>query len=297
MELSENFKSGFVSIVGKPNVGKSTLLNAILGQKLSIITPKAQTTRHRILGIHTGKDFQMIFLDTPGVIQPKYALHRAMMRSVKNTIEEAEVILFLVSASEKYDENDVITLLQNTKSPIVLAVNKLDLTTPEAVEAKIKTIQDILPIKETIGISALKGVNVEGLVTLLSTFLPQGPPFYDPDQLTDRPERFFVSEIIREKIFLNLKEEIPYSCDVQILLYEDRPTVTYIDAEIHTERLTQKAIIIGKKGEMLKQIGTDARKDIEEMIERPVFLNLYVRVTENWKDKDFYIKTFGYNES
>jgi GTP-binding protein Era len=292
------YRSGFVSIVGKPNAGKSTLLNAILGQKLSIITPKAQTTRHRILGIRSDEAFQMIFLDTPGIIEPKYALHRAMMRSVKNTIQEAEAIVLLISADEKHDEADVMKMLQHVKSPIVLAINKVDLSTPEKVEEKINKVKEALPdkIQETIAISALHGMNVEGLVSLLVNYLPPGPPYYDPDQLTDRPERFFVSEIIREKIFLNLKEELPYSSNVEILVYEDRPTVTYIDAEIHVERQSQKGIIIGKKGEMLRKIGTDARTDIEEMIERPVFLNLYVRVTDNWKDKDFYVKNFGYEE-
>lgn len=305
---TDNFRSGYIGVVGKPNVGKSTLMNALLGQKLSIVSPKAQTTRHRIVGIVNGDNCQMVFFDTPGIIQPKYALHRAMMKSVRNSLYDADVILLLVSIDEQFSEAEVVRMLQShhkktsqggenpNPTPVILAVNKCDLATPEQYEEKVKSIVAEVPIREAIAISALKNFNLDLLAQVLKQYLPENPPFFDTDQLSDRPERFFVAEIVREKIFLNLAREIPYSCDVQVLKYEEREKLIYIDAEIHAERKSQKGIIIGKNGDMLKKIGTDARKDIQELLQQKVFLNLYVRITENWKEKDFHIRNFGYEE-
>jgi len=306
--VSDIFRAGYVGVVGKPNVGKSTLLNALLGQKLSIVTPKAQTTRHRIVGIINGERFQMVMFDTPGIIQPKYALHRAMMKSVRNSLYDADVILLLASIDEQFSEAEVVKLLQSHRknkknkseknleeTPVILAVNKCDLASPEQYEEKVKSIISEVAVKEAIAISALKNFNLDLLTNILLQYLPDNPPFFDTEQLSDRPERFFVSEIVREKIFLHLSQEIPYSCDVQVLKYEEREKLIYIDAEIHAERKSQKGILIGKNGDMLKKIGTEARVDIEELLQMKVFLNLYVRITENWKEKDFHIRNFGYD--
>lgn len=290
-------RSGFVSIVGKPNVGKSTLLNALLGQKISIVSPKAQTTRRRILGILSDEDYQIIFNDTPGIITPRYGLHQAMMRSVESAVEDAEIILLMVAANEKQPETNVLELLAKQKSSIILAVNKADLSDVETIKQKIEAIESVLPIRESLVIAALHDFNVQELLELLLRYLPEGPAYYDKELITDLPTRFFVAEIIREKIFLQYEKEIPYSTEVTISQYIERPNgVTFIEAEIHVERLSQKGILIGKQGEALKKIGSFARRDIEEFIEGPVYLQLYVRVTEEWKDKDRQLKSFGYTK-
>lgn len=297
-------KTGFVSLVGRPNAGKSTLLNALMGQKLSIVTPKPQTTRHRILGILNEPDTQIIFVDTPGIIQPKYGLHRAMMESVGKAVKDSEVVLWVLPMDEKWsgttDElqaDPVLKQVRKAKQPVVVALNKADTSDQAAITQRIAEVQALLPgVKAVVPISALHQFNLEALLHALRVELPPGPPFYDKDQITDRPERFFVSEIIREKIFQYYDQEIPYSTEVTILLFEERPDLTYIDAEIHVERETQKGILIGKGGAALKKIGTWARKDIEAFLDRKVFLNLYVRVAENWKENPRYLKNFGYDK-
>lgn len=284
-------------MVGKPNAGKSTLLNALMGQKLSIVTPKPQTTRHRILGILNEPDSQLIFVDTPGIIQPKYGLHRAMMESVGKAVKDSEVVLWVLAMDEDLNESPVLAHVRKAKQPVVVALNKADTSDQAAITQRMAEVQALLPgVKAVVPISALHTFNLEALRQALHDQLPEGPPFYDKDQITDRPERFFVSEIIREKIFQYYDQEIPYSTEVTILLFEERPDLTYIDAEIHVERETQKGILIGKGGAALKKIGSWARKDIEEFLGRKVFLNLYVRVAENWKENPRYLKNFGYDK-
>jgi len=295
--MTENHKSGFVSIVGKPNVGKSTLVNALLGMKLSIVSPKAQTTRHRIYGILNAEDYQIILVDTPGVIKPKYKLHSAMMQSVVTALHDAEVVMMMVDANEKHSEEELIFKVNKSKLPVVLVINKMDESQPEHILGRIEQLQSqITNIQETVVISALHKYGLDGLVQTLLKYLPEGPEYYDKEQITDRPERFFVSEIIREKIFLLTDQELPYSCTILVQLFEERENMVYIDAEIHVERQNHKAMLIGKNGSMVKKIGTDARKDIEKMLAQKVYLNLYVRVSEKWKDSDYQLKNFGYGE-
>lgn len=292
----ETFKSGFVGIIGKPNAGKSTLMNALVGRKLAITTPKAQTTRHRILGIAQGEDYQIVFSDTPGVILPKYRLHKAMMRSVNMAVEDADVILLLVDINEKFPEEELFKRLQKADVPILLVLNKIDQSTPEKARERKEAIEAQVKIAGAIGISALHGANLLELRDLILEHLPEGPPYFDPEMLSDRPERFFVAEMIREKVFLFLREEIPYSVEVSIAAFEEGEKFDTIHADIHVERSSQKGIVIGKKGEMLKKIGTAARKDIEEFLNKQVMLKLFVKVTDDWKDSGLRLKDFGYEE-
>ena len=296
-------KSGFVAIIGKPNAGKSTLLNAMLGRKLCITTHKAQTTRHRIIGIANGDDYQIVFSDTPGVIKPKYGLQRAMMGSVKSSLEDADLILLLVDVNETFDEGVVFELLERKKSsqswsegdiPVILAINKVDQSDEERARERYEEIKSKVDIVDAIGIAALVDFNVLQLKELIVKHLPEGPAYYDKDMLSDRPERFFITEIIREKIFLNFKEEVPYSTEVYVLEYESKEKIDVIYAEIHVERKSQKGILIGKGGTMLKKIGGEARKDIEQFLQKRVYLDLHVRVTEGWRDNNFKLRGFGY---
>lgn len=289
-------KAGFVSIVGKPNVGKSTLMNALVGEKLSIITSKAQTTRHRIMGILNGEDFQIVYSDTPGIIKPQYALHESMMSFVRTSLEDADVILFVTDIYEKHDEDDVIKRLQHAEVPILLLINKIDQATEEEVNEKVAYWQEVMKPTEILPISALHNFGLEHLFGRLLHYLPQHPPFYPKDELTDKPERFFVSEIIREKILLNYKKEIPYSCEVVVEEFKEEEDIIRIRAEISVERRSQKGIVIGHKGEALKKVGTQARKDMEEFFQKKVFLDLYVRVNENWRTDQKLLRRFGYSE-
>lgn len=289
-------KSGFVSILGKPNAGKSTLLNALLEYKLSIATPKAQTTRHRILGISNGEDYQIVYSDTPGVIRPKYRLQEKMMGFVNHALEDADLILLMVAINEKFPEDILIGLANKTKIPIILVVNKVDLADDKRVNERIKALRAKVSFVESIAISALHNFNVEDLKKLILNYLPEGPAYYDKEALSDRPERFFMSEIIREKIFLLTKQEIPYGTEVEITSFQDKPKLIAIQATIHVERKSQKGMIIGKRGSMLKKIGTDARKDMEEFLGKKVFLELYVRVSDGWKDSNKHLRSFGYGD-
>lgn len=289
-------KAGFVSIVGKPNVGKSTLMNALVGEKLSIITSKAQTTRHRIMGILNSDDFQIVYSDTPGIIKPQYALHESMMSFVRTSLEDADVILFMTDIYEKHDEDDVVTRLQHAKVPILLLINKIDQATEEEVNEKVAYWQEKMNPTEIHPISALHNFGLDQLFARLLHYLPEHPAYFPKDELTDKPERFFVSEMIREKIFLNYKKEIPYSCEVVVEEFKEEEEIIRIRAEISVERKSQKGIVIGQKGEALKKVGTQARVDMEAFFQKKIFLDLYVRVNENWRTDQKLLRRFGYSE-
>jgi GTP-binding protein Era len=294
-------KSGFINIVGRPNVGKSTLMNALVGERMSIITNKPQTTRHRIVGILSGDDFQMVFSDTPGLIRdPAYQMQKAMNTFVHATFEDSDVMLFVTDIKEKYEPKDpLIKRLKHVEVPLFLIINKVDLATPEELVESIKWWNEQIDFKETIPIAALLKQNTDTLFDQLMNYLPEGPEYYPKDQLTDRPERFFVSEIIREKIMLQYEQEIPYSCEVIITSFKETQTtkgedLVRISAEIYVARKTQKGIIIGKGGMAIKKLGMEARKDLEKFLEQKVFLELFVKVKDNWRDDDSMLKRFGY---
>jgi GTP-binding protein Era len=287
-------KAGFVSIIGKPNVGKSTLMNALVGEKLSIITPKAQTTRHRILGIVNEESYQIVFSDTPGIIQPKYGLQDSMMSSVKGALTDADLILFVTDINETHDENDVLDKIINTTIPMIVLINKIDNATQGQVDEKSAYWQEKLNPKHIFAISALHQYNLEGIMAMVLDHLPEHAPFYDKEDLTDRNQRFFVSEIIREKIFTNYQKEIPYSTEVIVTSFKEEEKITRISAEIVVERDSQKNILIGKGGSMLKKVGTEARKDIEKFLDQKVFLETFVKVIPDWRSKKNYLKSFGY---
>lgn len=287
-------KAGFVSLIGKPNVGKSTLMNALVGEKLSIVTPKAQTTRHRILGIVNEPDSQIVFSDTPGVIKPVYGMQESMMNFVNGSIVDADIILFVTDINEKYDENDVLEKLTKTTSPIAVVINKIDKSSEELVKEKILYWEEKLKPKAIFAVSALHDHNVPAVMQFIMDNLPEHPAYYDKDVLTDRNERFFVSEIIREKVFKLYEKEIPYSTEVIITAFKDEPKIIRISSEIIVERDSQKNIIIGKGGEMLKKVGTYARKDMEEFLQKKVFLEMFVKVIPDWRNRKNYLKSFGY---
>jgi len=287
-------KAGFVSIIGKPNVGKSTLMNALIGEKLSIITPKAQTTRHRILGIVNEENYQIVFSDTPGIIKPKYQLQDSMMSSVNGALSDADLILFVTDIHEGHDENDVLEKIEKTTIPIIVLINKIDTATQQDVEEKTAYWTEKLNPKYVFAISALHEYNLSGIMDTVLNFLPEHPAYYDKEDLTDRNQRFFVSEIIREKIFNNYQKEIPYSTEVVVTSFKEEEKMTRISAEIIVERDSQKNILIGKGGSMLKKVGTEARKDIEKFLDQKVFLETFVKVLPDWRSKKNYLKSFGY---
>jgi GTP-binding protein Era len=295
-----DFRAGFVSIIGKPNVGKSTLMNVLVGEKMSIITSKAQTTRHRIMGIlngkHEGIPFQLVYSDTPGVVKPAYKLHDSMMTFVKGSLEDADVVLFVTEVGEKAADHEVIPLLQRTTAPIILVLNKIDLSNEEELKRKTEEWEKEIQPAAIIPISALLNANVQTLFDAIITRLPFHPPYFDEDELTDKPERFFASEIVREKIFLTYRQEIPYSSEVVISEFKERDDMIVIRAEILVERKSQKGIIIGEKGVMLKKIGSEARKDMEEFFGKKVFLEQHVKVEPDWRSKENKLRQFGYEE-
>lgn len=289
-------KAGFVSIVGKPNAGKSTLMNSLVGEKMSIVTPKAQTTRHRILGIVNEEDYQIVFSDTPGVIKPAYSLQESMMNFVHGSLVDADIILFVTDINEKHDETDVIEKLQKTDSPVVVLVNKIDKSNEDDVKAKINYWQETLNPTAIFAISALLGHNIQAVFQFVLEHLPVHPPFYEKDELTDKSERFFVSEMVREKIFKLYEKEIPYSTEVIVTSFKEEEQLVRISAEIIVERDSQKNIIIGTGGSMIKKVGTYARQDIEEFLQKKVFLELFVKVISDWRSKKNYLKRFGYEQ-
>ncbi|MFP4489404.1 MAG: GTPase Era [Bacteroidales bacterium] len=288
-------KSGFVNILGNPNVGKSTIMNALVGEKLSIITSKSQTTRHRILGIVSGDDFQIVYSDTPGIIKPGYKLQEAMMQSVNIAITDADLIVYVTDVKEKKDKNrETLDRIINSDIPVILVINKIDLGTQEQLDSLFDSWKNIMPEAVIVPVSAKEKFNIKNLFDLIISKLPEGPAYFPKDQLTDRHERFFVTEIIREKILRNYRKEVPYSVEVEIESYEEKDKIVNIRALIHVTRESQKGIIIGHRGKMLKKTGTEARKDIEEFIGRKVFLEMYVKVTKDWRDRPGSLKKFGY---
>jgi GTPase len=289
-------KAGFVSIIGKPNAGKSTLMNALVGEKMSIITPKAQTTRHRILGIVNEDDYQIVFSDTPGVIKPAYQLQESMMHQVDGSIVDADLILLVTDINEKYDEGDVMIKLQKSEAPIAVLINKIDQSDEETVKQKIEYWQEKLNPKVVFAISALHQHNVKAIMDFILENLPEHPPYYEKDFLTDRNDRFFASEMIREQVFKQYKKEIPYSTEVIITKFEEGDKLYRISAEIIVERDSQKNILIGKNGEMLKIVGTYARRSMEEFFQKKIFLEMFVKVIADWRSKKNYLKQFGYED-
>jgi len=290
-----NHRSGFVNILGNPNVGKSTIMNALVGEKLSIISPKAQTTRHRIMGIVNGDDFQIVYSDTPGILKPRYKLQETMMHSVNSALSDADMILYITDVTEhSADESEYIDRIKGSGIPVIIAVNKIDLTNQEELEKIVGTWHLAFPQSPVIPLSALNNFNLEALLNSILEKLPESPPYFPKDQLTDKYERFFASEIIREKILFHYKKEIPYSVEIEIESFTEEKNITRIRALIHVARDSQKGIIIGHNGNMLKRVGTEARKDMEDFFRKKIFLELYVKVTKDWRDKPSALKRFGY---
>jgi GTP-binding protein Era len=290
------FKSGYVAIIGRPNVGKSTLMNALVGERISIITNKAQTTRHRILGIVNTEDYQIIFSDTPGIIKPAYELQESMMNFVKAAFEDADILIYMVEIGEKELKNELFfNKINQTKIPVLLLLNKIDKSNQDFVLQQVDYWQEKIPQAEILPISALKNFNIQTVFDKIVELLPESPPFYPKDQLTDKTERFFVNETIREKILMHYKKEIPYSVEVDTEEFYDGEKLIRIRSIIMVERETQKGILIGHKGQALKRVGTEARKDLEKFFQKKVFLELYVKVNKNWRSSDKQLKRFGYN--
>ena len=290
-------KAGFVNIIGNPNVGKSTLMNAFVGERLSIITSKAQTTRHRILGIVNGADFQLIFSDTPGIIKPAYGLQESMMNFVKSAFEDADILIYMVEIDEKdLKDEDFFNKIVHSKIPVILLINKIDTSNQEAVSQNIDYWHEKVPNALVLPISALQNFNVTAVFEKLIELLPESPAYYPKDQLTDKPERFFVNEKIREKILLYYSKEIPYSVEVETEEFVESDEIIKIRAIIMVERDTQKGIIIGHKGVALKRVGAEARKDLELFFDKKIFLELYVKVNKNWRSDQKQLRRFGYDD-
>lgn len=287
-------KSGFVNIIGNPNVGKSTLLNALVGEKLAIITSKAQTTRHRLMGIVNGDDFQIVYSDTPGIVDPHYKLHEYMMKFIDSALMDADIFLLVIEVNDKFNHLEILEKIKNSGLPIILLINKIDLSTQEEVVLQLTDWQKRLPSAEIIPISALNKFNLENVFNTLLDKLPENPPYFPKDELTDKSQRFFVSEIIREKILLHYKKEIPYSVEIVVESFKESEKLIKIYALIFVARDSQKAIIIGHGGLALKKVGTEARRDIEDFVGKKVFLELTVKVNKDWRDQDLQLKRFGY---
>ncbi|MFB9057389.1 GTPase Era [Mariniflexile ostreae] len=289
-------KAGFVNIIGNPNVGKSTLMNAFVGEKLSIITSKAQTTRHRILGIVNGEDFQVVLSDTPGIIKPAYELQASMMGFVKSAFEDADILIYMVEIGEQELKDEAFfNKITNSKIPVLLLLNKIDTSDQEQLETQVQLWANKVPNAEIIPISALTGFQVKEVFDRIIELLPESPPFYPKDQLTDKPERFFINETIREKILIHYKKEIPYAVEVDTEEFFEEDHIIRVRSVIMVERETQKGIIIGHKGSALKRVGVEARKDLEKFFGKQIHLELYVKVNKNWRSNQNQLKRFGYN--
>lgn len=288
-------RSGYVALIGKPNAGKSTLLNALLRHRLSIVTAKPQTTRHRVLGILSDPGYQIIFLDTPGVIKPRYGLQEAMMRSVRRAVVDADLTLFIADATR--ESPDTLSLEELRDTPAILVLNKTDLMKQEEALPLVERYVALRSFVDVVPISARKGTNLDVLLDIIVSRMPIGPPFYPSDMISEHPERFFVAEIIREKVFLKFGQEVPYSAQVNIVAYDEKTETgkDMIEAEIVVERDSQKAILIGKQGAAIKDVGIRARKSIEKFLERPVYLKLFVKVRKGWRDSDTHLRSFGYD--
>ena len=288
-------RAGFVNIIGNPNVGKSTLMNALVGEKLSIVTAKAQTTRHRIMGIVNGEDYQIVYSDTPGILKPKYRLQESMMNFVETAIGDADTMLYVTDTVEQPDKNDEwVEKLQRLECPVILVINKIDISTQEKVVELMRWWQEKLPKATIFPASAQEKFNLDSIFEAIVASLPVAPPWYDKDVFTDRTLRFFASEIIREKIFLNYSQEIPYSCEVVIEQFKEGEERYEISAVIYVERETQKGIIIGKGGTALKKVGTQARLDMEDFFQKKIYLNLFVKTDDGWRQSKKELKRFGY---
>ncbi|MFN4074406.1 MAG: GTPase Era [Cloacibacterium sp.] len=288
-------KAGFVNIVGKPNAGKSTLLNQLMGEKLAIVTQKPQTTRHRIFGIYNEEDLQIVFSDTPGVLEPKYELQEKMMDFVKDSLQDADVFLFIVDVTDKEEPNEfLVDKLNKIPVPVLILLNKIDISNQEAMLEKVEYWHNKIEKAEILPISALEGLNTDLILPKLKALLPENPPYYDKDQYTDKSERFFVNENIREKILLNYDKEIPYSVEVVTEMFKEKEGIIFIDSIIYVERDTQKGILIGHKGEAIKKVGTEARIDLEKFFNKKIHLNLFVKVKKNWRKNERDLKNFGY---
>ncbi|MDR0364088.1 MAG: GTPase Era [Bacteroidales bacterium] len=287
-------KSGFVNILGNPNAGKSTLMNALVGEKLSIITAKAQTTRHRILGIVSGEDFQIVYSDTPGLLKPSYKLQERMMQFADAAIQDADIILYVCEVGETKILDEYAEKIKRSGIPVIVAINKIDLADPDLVAEKVDFWRQKFPDAEIVPVSALEKVNLDYLIKRATDLLPESPPYFSKDELTDKSMRFFVSEIIREKIFLFYQREIPYSVEIVVDSYKEEEKLIRISAVIYVERDTQKGIIIGHQGKGLKKVGTEARKDIEAFVGKKTFLETFVKVRKNWRENPKDLRTFGY---
>ena len=294
MTTENQHKSGYAAIIGKPNAGKSTLMNRILGSKISITTHKAQTTRHQIVGIYSDDNTQIVFLDTPGVISPKYELQKAMMKTVERARSDADVILFIFDPTDTHPTDEVIELLRSINKPILLVVNKIDAINREKADQKVSLLKDKLKLQSTHYVSATQGTGIEELMESIRSLLMPGPPFYPKEDLSEHPVRFFVSELIREQIYLQFQEEIPYSCTVEVISYEEDVDIDRISAEIIVNRKSQKGMLIGKGGLAIKNLGIKSRESIEEFIGKQVFLDLHVKVREKWREKENWVRNLGY---
>ena len=287
-------KAGFVNIIGSPNVGKSTLMNALVGEKLSIITSKAQTTRHRIMGIVSGDDFQIIYSDTPGYLKPAYKLHDSMMKFVDSAFQDADIILLVTDITEKSVDADLVEKIRNAGGRVIIVINKIDLSNQEQVEQQVMQWSETLPEARVVPASALLKFNIDTVFSLILESLPESPPYFPKDTLTDKTQRFFVSEIIREKILLNFKQEIPYSVEVVVDQFKESQDIVHITAYIYVSRESQKAIMLGHRGKSIKKLGTDSRKDIEEWVGKKVYLGLTIKVKKDWRNDELQLKHFGY---
>ena len=293
--MEKKHKSGFVNIVGNPNVGKSTLMNRLVGERISIITSKAQTTRHRIMGIVNTEDMQIVYSDTPGVLRPNYKLQESMLNFSESALDDAEVLLYVTDVIETIDKNEeFLQQVQKEKCPILLLINKIDMTDQQKLEALVQEWKAILPQAEIIPISALSNFNVDYVKQRVEELMPESPPYFEKDALTDKPARFFVTEIIREKILLYYQKEIPYAVEVVVELFKEDDEMIHIKALIICERDSQKGIIIGHRGQALKKVGAMARKDIERFFEKKVFLEMFVKVEKDWRNRDNMLRAFGY---
>jgi GTP-binding protein Era len=289
-------KAGFVNIIGNPNVGKSTIMNALVGEKLSIITQKMQTTRHRIKGIVSGDDFQIVYSDTPGILKPNYKLQETMLKFVDTALVDADVILYVTDVMEKTDKNpEYIEKVRKSNMPVIVLINKIDLSNQEEVVKLYDQWTEVFPGADVFPISALEKFNIEPIFDRILELLPEAPPFFPKDELTDRNERFFMQEIIREKILLNYQKEIPYSVEIEVEEFKEDDKIIHMRAVIYVSRDSQKGIIIGHQGKMIKRVGIEARKDAEEFFDKKIFLELYVKVAKEWRTKDNQLKKFGYD--
>jgi len=288
-------QAGFVNIIGKPNVGKSTLINALTGEKISIITPKAQTTRQRVIGIVNQENYQIVFSDTPGILEPHYKLQEAMMKEVEGAFEDADILLYLVEAGESTDQQEIADKIRNTGIPVIVVINKIDLTDQPTLETKIREWQQVFPEADIIPVSALRRANLQSVFRSILAKLPESPPYYDKDEITDKSVRYFIAEKIREKILIYYKKEVPYSVEIAVEQFKEREDIIHIVAWIFVARESQKAIILGHQGVAIKRVGTKARQDLEEWLGKKIYLELSVKVVKDWRNNEKELRKFGYD--